>query len=261
VSLQWLTADWPAPAPVRTLISTRRGGVSDHPFTSNNLALHVGDNPQHVAVNRQQLAATAGSIDQIQWLRQVHGVAVVDASNSGQIPEADACVTDIPGTACAVLTADCLPILLCDRNGTQVAAVHAGWRGLAAGILPIALKRFTSKPFAVEPEDILVYLGPAISQAHFQVGPEVRQAFLASVDALALGVAYEKAVENAFSASLTAGHFQADLYDLARSQCKALGIDDIYGGHFCTYTDENRFYSYRRDGETGRMASLIWLAR
>ncbi len=250
-----LTADWPAPASVRTLISTRGGGISQHPFESNNLALHVGDSPQYVAANREQLVAAEPSIEWIQWLRQVHGVAVVDADCPDQTPDADACITDIPGIACAVLTADCLPLLLCDRQGTQVAAVHAGWRGLAAGILPNALKRF-----AAEPRDILVYLGPAISQVHFQVGPEVRQAFMASADALALGAVYAKSVDHAFAPSSKAGHFQADLYDLARSQCRTLGVGGIYGGQFCTYSDERRFYSYRRDGETGRMASLIWLA-
>lgn len=252
-------ADWPAPASVRTLISTRQGGVSEailnKKFQSNNMALHVGDNPRHVANNRGRLLASAPSIARIQWLHQVHGVEIVDAGAGGQIVEADGCMTNVAGSACAVLTADCLPVLLCDRQGTQVAAIHAGWRGLAAGILPAALRRF-----AAEPAQLLVYLGPAISQAHFEVGPEVRQSFMESPDAKTFGAHYLKDVENAFIPSPVAGRFCADLYSLARSQCAALGVTGVYGGGFCTYSDSQKFYSFRRDGETGRMASLIWLA-
>lgn len=250
--MSWLVADWPAPAAVRTLISTRLGGVSQGPFFSNNLGLHVGDNPQHVAVNRQRLLDRMVSASTIQWLNQVHGVKVVEAGNGEQVIEADGCTTSTPGVACAVLTADCLPVLMTNNSGTRVAAVHAGWRGLAAGVLLAALDRFDAAA-----EDVLVYLGPAIGPLHFEVGPEVRDCFLEQARTLGAGCASN--MEQAFTPSVD-GRYLADLYQLARSQCAAVGVKQVYGGDFCTHSDSGRFYSYRRDGQTGRMASLIWLA-
>lgn len=260
----WLTADWPAPARVRTLISTRAGGVSEGPFASNNLGAHVGDNPQHVAVNRQRLLEKADSAYAVQWLNQVHGTRVVEASDAGQVVEADGCTTSAPGVACAVLTADCLPVLIANRSGTRVAAVHAGWRGLADGVLVAALERFDDAA-----NNIVVYLGPAIGPRHFEVGPEVRQYFLdrahvAPVESIARESQPELtsgrgSLDNAFQPSV-GDRYLADLYQIARIQCAEAGVVNIYGGGFCTYADSERFFSYRRDGQTGRLVSAIWLA-
>lgn len=248
-------ADWPAPGGVRTLISTRRGGFSSDGFQSNNLAYHVNDDPQAVAANRRQLRAAMADATDIQWLQQVHGTDLVTARGGRHTPAADGSVSSDAGMACAILTADCLPILLCNRQATQVAAVHAGWRGLAAGILVAAIEQFRCPP-----EDILVYLGPAISQQYFEVGPEVLRAFRDASSAQRLGHSYLAALEQAFVRSEREGRLRADLYGIARSQCAALEVSAVYGGNFCTYEDSERFYSYRRDGQTGRMASLIWLA-
>ncbi len=261
-----LTAQWPAPPRVRTLISLRQQGASQSVYANNNLALHVGDDPSQVATNRDRLLASASGATTIQWLHQTHSTHIVtatevevdvgckEAADADAGVAADGCITRQPGLACAVLTADCLPILLCDAGGTQVAAVHAGWRGLAAGILTDALSLFTA-----EAGDILVYLGPAISQKHFEVGVEVKSAFLDSAWAQLQGSKYKSAVKAAFVPS-SGGRLRADLYSLARSQCQSMGVTQIYGGEYCTFDDPQRFYSYRRDGRTGRMASLIWLA-
>lgn len=250
----YLTAEWPAPANVRTLISTRAGGHSRGAFHSNNLAFHVGDDPEKVGANRLGLVAKGESLVGVQWLEQVHGVKLVTAGSAGVL-KGDGCLSAQPGQACAVLTADCLPVLLCNRQGNEVAAVHAGWRGLAAGILKQTIERFAAKP-----EDILAYLGPAISQEHFEVGAEVLEVFTESPMARALGEAYFASALGAFVPSINLDRYQADLYSLARSQCVAVGVTAVYGGTHCTFRDRQKFYSYRRDGQTGRMASLIWLA-
>lgn len=257
--MSFFMADWPAPGRVRTLISTRKGGLSRNNFQSNNLAYHVNDDPQAVAANRRQLGGAMAGATNIQWLQQVHGTDLVIAAGGDGTPEADGSLTREPGMACAILTADCLPILLCNRQATQVAAVHAGWRGLAAGILVAAIDRFADRAV-----DILVYLGPAISQKHFEVGPEVRQAFqeapfVQGQETQGQGNAYQAALVQAFAASDHHGRLCADLYGIARAQCNAMGVKAVYGGEFCTFDDSDRFYSYRRDGQTGRMASLIWL--
>ena len=246
-------AQWPAPARVRTLVTTRSGGSSRDPFAENNLAFHVGDSAADVSANRKRLDEQLGDDVQVQWLRQVHGVAAVEAGTS-DTPEADACLTRTPGRACAVLTADCLPVLVCDRQAAQVAAAHAGWRGLAAGVLVETLRRF-----AAPPADLLVWLGPAISQAHFEVGPEVRDGFLASPLAQQLGGIYTAGIDAAFRVAPGGDRPHGDLFAVARAQCQALGVNGVYGGALCSYADR-RFYSYRREGRTGRMASLIWLA-
>lgn len=236
----WLTPQWPAPARVKACITTRSGGVSAAPFDSCNLGDHVGDAPQSVLKNRQRLVSLLGC--KPAWLRQVHGVEVVEAQ-PGQVLEADASWTAKPGVACTAMTADCLPVLFCDRAGTRVAAAHAGWRGLAGGVLEATLDAL-----ALPPDQVLVWLGPAIGAQAFEVGAEVREAFVAP---------HAQATE-AFQPSHNPGKFIADIYQLARLRLAARGIDAVYGGDFCTFNDP-RFYSYRRSAQTGRFASLIWL--
>ncbi|WP_277052640.1 peptidoglycan editing factor PgeF [Zestomonas thermotolerans] len=232
--------DWPAPARVRACVTTRAGGVSVGPFTSLNLGDHVGDDPQAVAENRRRLVAALGC--RPAWLRQVHGTRVVEA-DPAQVVEADGCWTAAPGIACSSMTADCLPVLFCDRAGSRVAAAHAGWRGLAGGVLEATLEAL-----ALPAEQVLAWLGPAIGPQAFEVGPEVREAFLAS---------HPEAAQ-AFVASHNPGKFLADLYQLARIRLAARGITAVYGGGFCTFSDP-RFFSYRRAARTGRFASLVWL--
>lgn len=237
----WLTPDWPAPARVRACVTTREGGVSLPPYEGLNLGSHVGDDPLAVERNRELLTTTLGC--RPAWLSQVHGVHVAEADPS-RVDEADASWTAAPGIASTVLTADCLPALFCDRAGTRVAAAHAGWRGLAGGVLEATLDAL-----ALKPEEVLVWLGPAIGPAAFEVGPEVRDAFLAS----------HSVADQAFRPSANAGKFMADIYQLARIRLAARGVQAVYGGGFCTVSDP-RFYSYRRAPRTGRFASLVWLA-
>jgi len=236
----WLTPQWPAPARVKACVTTRSGGVSAAPFDSCNLGDHVGDEPQSVLKNRQRLVSLLGC--KPAWLRQVHGIEVVEAQ-PGEVLEADASWTAKPGVACAAMTADCLPVLFCDRAGTRVAAAHAGWRGLAGGVLEATLDSL-----ALPAEQVLVWLGPAIGAQAFEVGAEVREAF----------VAQHAHAAAAFQPSHNPGKFIADIYQLARIRLAARGIDAVYGGDFCTFNDP-RFYSYRRSAQTGRFASLIWL--
>ena len=242
-SERWIVPDWSAPANVRALVTTRRGGVSVGPYSSLNLGTHVGDDPLAVAENRRRLGEQLPASPL--WLDQRHGVAVVDAARCppASVPPADAALARRPATVCAVLTADCLPILLCDRRGSVVAAAHAGWRGLRAGVI-----EETVGAMAVAGSELLAYLGPAIGRQAFEVGDEVRNAFVA-VDAGAV-VAF---------VALGEGKWLADLYSLAHQRLAALGVTEIYGGAYCTAQDEELFFSYRRDGVCGRMASLIWL--
>lgn len=246
--MEWIEASWPAPPWVRAGCTTRLGGASAGRYASLNLGGHVGDDPACVARNRALLREYLCLPAEPLWLRQVHGCDVITAgaqlSPCGAGGEADAAVASEPGAVCAVLTADCLPLLLCDRAGTRVAAVHAGWRGLASGVIEAAVRRL-----GIAPENLLVWLGPAIGPDAFEVGDEVRAAF----------VAWDGAAAGAFRRS-QAGRWWADLYGLARQRLQALGVDQAWGGGFCTKSDERRFFSYRRDGITGRMASLIWLA-
>lgn len=238
----WLAPEWPAPPGVRACVTTRQGGASLAPFDSFNLGDHVGDDPAAVAWNRQHLQE---SLDcHPVWLNQVHSSVAVQAV-LGVCATADASWSDTPGQACTVLTADCLPVLFCDRAATRVAAAHAGWRGLAGGVLEATLHAL-----AVPAEEVLVWLGPAIGPAAFEVGPEVRDAFQAQ----------HPAAVTAFSPSQNAERFMADLYQLARIRLAAAGVDAVYGGGLCTLSDP-RFYSYRRASRTGRFASLIWLER
>ncbi len=252
----WQTADflepaWPAPAGVKALLSTRRGGASQPPWDSNNMALHVGDDPQAVAANRRALAQRAGWQQPPQWLEQVHGTRVVEAEADGWVRTADACFTTRRGLACTVLTADCLPVLLCDAAGSQVAAVHAGWRSLAGGILTASCERFSCSA-----SDLLVYLGPAISQPHFEVGIDVLEAFFERAQT----PEHCAAISDAFRPSPNRPlKFHADLYQLARAELTQRGVTRIFGGDACTFAEADRFYSFRRDGCTGRMVSAIWL--
>lgn len=239
--------DWPAPRAVRSLLTTRRGGVSRPPYASLNLGDHVGDDRSAVAANRASLrAALAGGGDPL-WLEQVHGTRVVNAAaHSPNDPPlaADASFSREKGVVCAVMTADCLPVLFCDDNGSVVAAAHAGWRGLLAGVL-----EETVAAMGVPAGTLLAYFGPAIGPRAFAVGDEVRTAFVAADASLA--VAFQPTQQ---------GKWLADLYLLARLRLNRIGLTRVYGGDFCTYSDADRFFSYRRDGQTGRMASMIWLA-
>ncbi len=236
-----LTPDWPAPKHVMALQTTRTGGCSAPPYASLNLGSHVGDAALAVSRNRMLLAPLLPS--EPVWLNQVHGVVVADAGQTICLPEADASVATHPGAVCVVMTADCLPVLLCDEQGTVVGAAHAGWRGLCDGVIEA-----TVRAMQVPPPALMVWLGPAIGPAAFEVGDEVRAAF----------VAQQPQAAAAFVAGKE-GKWLADLYQLARLRLQALGITRIYGGDQCTYSDEQRFYSYRRDGVTGRMGTFIWL--
>ncbi|MDX5371828.1 MAG: peptidoglycan editing factor PgeF [Pseudomonadaceae bacterium] len=240
-SSDWLLPDWPAPASVRACVTTRAGGVSQAPFDGLNLGDHVDDDPAAVAANRARLVEALGC--RPAWLQQVHSADVVEA-DPRQVPAADASWSTSPGVACTVLTADCLPALFCDRAGTRVAAAHAGWRGLAGGVL-----ENTVAALGVEPAELLVWLGPAIGPQSFEVGAEVREAF----------VTRHAEAERAFVPSANAGKYLADLYTLARIRLAAIGIDAVHGGGLDTFSDP-RFFSYRRAARTGRFASLVWLA-
>ncbi|WP_339486601.1 peptidoglycan editing factor PgeF [Pseudomonas sp. EL_65y_Pfl2_R95] len=241
VAHDWLIPDWPAPVRVNACVTTRNGGISAEPFASLNLGMHVDDDPVAVAKNRQRLMSQVGC--QPAWLSQVHGVVVAQADTS-RVVEADASWTETPGVACTVMTADCLPVLFCDLAGTRVAAAHAGWRGLASGVLEATLDTL-----GFDPAETLIWLGPAIGPDAFEVGPEVREAFVSQ---------HPQAIE-AFVASRNAGRFMADIYQLARIRLAARGVTAVYGGGFCTFSDP-RFYSYRQAARTGRFGSLVWLA-
>ncbi|WP_459623647.1 purine nucleoside phosphorylase YfiH [Dickeya oryzae] len=238
-----LIPDWPAPARVWACSTTRLGGVSSAPYDSLNLGNHVGDSPLHVQDNRQRLLATAGLPVMPHWLQQVHGTQVINLDQvSSDSLTGDAAYTTRQDRVCAVMTADCLPVLFCSANGDEVAAAHAGWRGLQAGVLEETLRHFHARP-----ADILAWMGPAIGPQQFEVGGEVREAFL-QVDPIA---------DCAFVPRN--GKFLADIYQLARLRLEAAGVTQVFGGEYCTVSDSGRFFSYRRDGMTGRMATLIWL--
>lgn len=239
---EFIIPDWPAPPNVRALVTTRAGGISLPPYASLNLGDHVGDAPAAVAENRRRLRTLLPA--EPVWLRQVHGTRCVDAALVAPNTEADAVFARRPGAVCAVLTADCLPMLLCDDAGTVVAAVHAGWRGLAAGVIESAVAAL-----AQPGERLMAWLGPAIGPDSFEVGAEVRAAFMA----------HDPAAAAAFVARPD-GKWLCDLHALARLRLAALAVRRVTGGRHCTLRDAGRFFSYRRDSATGRMASLVWLA-
>ena len=237
----WIIPDWTAPPRVRSIVTTRNGGVSQGAYASFNLGLRAGDDEAAVLANRRLLRAVLPA--EPKWLRQVHAARVVAAEDAAENPEADASVTRKPGTVCVVMVADCLPVLLCDRAGTVVAAAHAGWRGLLAGVV-----ENTVAAMGLPPGELMAYLGPAIGPDAFEVGGEVRDAF----------VAREPADAAAFEAH-RGGKWLGDLFTLARRRLERCGVPHVAGGGLCTYRNPARFYSYRRDKSTGRMAALIWL--
>lgn len=243
--LEFIHPDWPAPSNVKALQTTRAGGGSQAPYASLNLGAHVNDDPITVAKNRQLLSSYLPS--EPVWVNQVHGVDVIDAATSNCLQNADAALTTKPNVVCVTMTADCLPVLLCDKSGTVVAAVHAGWRGLCDGVIEAAVGKMQ-----VPPTEILVWLGPAIGPNAFEVGADVRAQFM------------EKDSQATLAFKPLADKWLCNMYLIARQRLNKLGVTQIYGASehnedFCTYTDEARFFSFRRDNVTGRMASLIWL--
>lgn len=238
---EWIIPDWPAPQRVQACSTTRHGGVSVAPWDSLNLGVHVGDNEMHVLQNRQRL--TEGVLPAMpQWLNQVHGHAVARLPADEALPNADAAITRESGVVCAVMTADCLPVLFCSNDGSEVAAAHAGWRGLCNGVLEQTLAQFHCPASAIH-----AWLGPAIGPDAFEVGPEVRTAFMAH-DAQA-DVAFRPVGDKYF----------ADIWQLARQRLQAAGVRSVSGSQRCTFTESADFFSFRRNGITGRMATLIWL--
>lgn len=243
----WIDADWPAPPGVRALTTLRGGdGVSAPPFDRFNLGLRCGDGPALVARNRERLAQWLALPSPPRWLNQVHGTRVCrfDAALPEAEPEADAASTGVPGVVLAILTADCLPVVFAARDGREIAVAHAGWRGLAAGVLEA-----TVAAMATPPAQLLAWLGPAAGPRAYEIGAEVRAAFLA----------HDAAAVTAFTPTRP-GHWRVDLYALARQRLAAAGVGAVHGGGFCTLEEPDRFFSHRRDGRSGRMATLAWIA-
>lgn len=241
----WILPDWPAPRGVHAAITTRDGpGVSTGPYARFNLGLRSGDEAEAVASNRDALRHALDLPAQPRWLRQVHGATVAELGPlaSADEPQADAAVAHLSGTVLSILTADCLPVLFCSEAGDRIGAAHAGWRGLAAGVLEA-----TVAAMGTAPARLLAWVGPCIGPSSYEVGEEVRAAF----------VAHEPAASACFLATRP-GHWQCDLAGLARRRLEAAGVTRVFGGGFDTFADA-RFYSYRRDGAaSGRFASLIW---
>ncbi len=245
-----LDAAWPAPAHVRAFTTLRTGpGVSPPPFDRFNLGLRCGDDPANALENRRILRQSFGLPDEPCWLNQVHGADVFLAKAAGAVtrvengePTADASLASDAGVVLAILTADCLPVLFCNTEGTEVAAAHAGWRGLAGGVLEATVRQMRSPP-----SDLIVWMGPAAGPQAYEIGAEVRDAFVSvhAADALAF-------------VATRPGHWKVDLYALAQWRLRDAGVQRIYGGGLCTISDPARFYSHRRDQHTGRMASVIW---
>ncbi len=238
--IECLYPDWPAPPQVRAACTTRLGGVSRAPYAELNVATHVGDTSEAVETNRAMLSQALALPSEPAWLQQCHGVHIVDAHTDER--EADASFATRPGAVCVVQTADCLPVLLCSKTDSWIAAVHVGWRGLVAGIVPAAVAAYPG-----EPEDLLAWLGPAISASHYEVDSPVREALGSELSAVAL------------QETGRVGHWHLDLVAAARWSLSQAGVDAHFGGRWCTYSDARRFYSYRREPTTGRMATLIWL--
>lgn len=236
----WIPASWPAPNTIRAGCTTRVGGHSKHPYDSLNLAMHVGDIQESVSENRRELSAHLQLPTQPRWLQQVHGCLV--STDQHAHDQADACMTRQTNRVCAVMTADCLPLLITDLQGEAMAAVHAGWRGLAVGVIRQTIDLFTAPP-----TELLVWLGPAIGPEAFEVGDDVFDRFTGQ----------SEMYRSAFVARPNR-KWNLDIYQLARLQLGALGVTQVYGGDYCTFDNPRLFFSYRRDGDTGRMASLIW---
>jgi len=243
-AIDWIVPDWPAPAHVRVLSTLRAGGVSDGPYASLNLAAHVGDRPAAVAANRLLLREAAHLPAEPLWLEQVHGTDVIRHPGESLVVRADASVAFEPGRVCAVMTADCLPVVLTDPGGTRVGVAHAGWRGLLDGVVEA-----TIAALGTSPAELRAWLGPAIGPEAFEVGGEVRTAF---ADRNPAAAGYFRPNQR--------NRYQADLYGLARLALAAAGVSSVHGGGWCTHRESERFFSFRRDGVTGRMATLAWLA-
>lgn len=239
--IQFIKPNWPAPNHVKALATTRKGGVSTVSFQSLNLGLHVGDDSSDVLANRELVQQASGH-PPVQWLNQIHSNRVVEYSDTEALLQTDAIVTDKPNATCAVMTADCLPVLLTNIRGDWVSAAHAGWRGLADGILINTVNQYHKS------ESLMAWIGPAISQDCFEVGDDVRQAFIELDDS-----------NQAYFVQNNRGRWQADLVGLAKKQLEAMGVA-VYLSQLCTFKNEDQFYSYRRDGQTGRQACMIWIA-
>lgn len=241
--VEWIAPDWPAPAQVRVISTLRTGGASAGAYSSLNLAAHVGDDPRCVGENRRRLRVAAGLPAEPLWLEQVHGRDVVVHDERTHAPRADAAIATVPRRVCAVMTADCLPVVLADADATRVGVAHAGWRGLATGVVEA-----TIAALGVDPAGLHAWLGPSIGPAAFEVGGEVRKTFV------------DRSAEAAACFELNGrGRWQADLAGLARLALAHAGVRSVHGGGWCTAADRERFFSFRRDGVTGRMATLAWL--
>lgn len=239
----WIPANWPAPDHIHAGSTTRNGGYSNAPYASLNLAGHVGDDTATVCHNRQYINTELALPDEPAWLEQVHGNKVIDISSNESRQQVDGAYTSHNGHVCVVLTADCLPLLITDTNGEEIAAIHVGWRGLTNNIISLALNKFTNRT-----ENLLAWTGPYIHAEHYEVGDEVRDACLKTTPG----------ASEAFHPSRT-GHWFANLGLLVRMQLAERGLTSVSGGEYCTYRDNDRFYSYRREGTTGRIATMIWM--
>jgi len=240
---EFIIPDWPAPENIRAYVSTRKGGHSQTPFDEFNLGNHVDDNPEVVKNNRLLLNTALSLPGDPVWLEQIHTTNVVNAAKAEAPVHADASYSSQKNTVCVVMTADCLPVFFCSKDGSEVAIAHAGWRGLVAGVLEATVEKLDSPA-----EELIAWLGPAIGPEAFEVGEEVRAAFMHQ----------NTETKNTFSKNKN-GKWLADIYSLARIRLEQAGVQNISGGDFCTYKNAEQFYSYRRDGQTGRMASLIWI--
>ncbi|MCV2403729.1 peptidoglycan editing factor PgeF [Marinomonas sp. C2222] len=240
----YILPNWPAPESVKAYVSNRAGGVSVSPFDSLNLGMHVQDDAESVRENRRLFSEATDMPDSLVWLNQVHGTDVVQLPCDNTPESADAAFSSMKDQVCAVLTADCLPVFFCDESGGQVAVAHAGWRGLCSGVLESTLACFEKA------DQVMAWLGPAIGPAAFEVGGEVREAFIEMLPE----------ADKAFKPANESGKWLGDLYLLARQRLAAAGVTQVYGGDYCTFTEKHQFFSYRREGKTGRMASVIWLS-
>lgn len=253
--MSFLKPQWPNPPSIHSLLSSRTGGVSKTPFDSLNLGAHVGDVIENVLENRAIFTKEL-PVEPI-WLEQTHSTDVSTPQsrklNNGGVIKADASVTNIPGEVLVIMTADCLPVLFSNAKGTIIGAAHAGWRGLCAGVLENTIEQMLALGGDESPANYLVWLGPAIGPDNFEVGEDVVSAFRDS------GLPFS---ESAFKPiPVKSGKFLADIYQLARERLQASGVKFIFGGEYCTVRDQDQFFSYRRDGQTGRFASAIWISK
>ncbi len=246
-SNHWLVPDWPAPANIHAATTLRTGGVSKEPYLSLNPAIHVNDLIERAIQNRKIISDMLNLPSEPVWLDQIHSNRIIKAEQTVMPQQADASYSSDSGVVCTIMTADCLPLLICSKDGEKIAAIHAGWRGLLSDVITHSISELISQPPLTKLNELLVWLGPAIGPNCFEIGIEVHEAFIDK----------SKIYEKAFKIQNN-GKYLADIYQLARIELNALGITDIYGGTYCTMTEKERFFSYRRDNQTGRMATLIW---